>query len=510
MWQYLLIIVIPLVLWKYFIFKRPLKYPPGPTFRLPIFKQLFYYYGDKIETLEKLRKRYGDVYSMEMQSGGEIVISELSIMRKLLNKDVFSLRQQSVLPHKIRQVWQEIQGGQVNQGLLASSGDNWKEQRRFTLKHLKGFGFGKASMELSIMDEVKDLSETWKSELRSSYDDELRIDGETFNMSILNALWGIVSGQRFNLNDNNQIEMFRIMNEFVAIAGTISIKLILSLVLPLPFRTWMGHYQKMKNCHQLFFDWFQKEYEEHLKTYDEYTLRDYVDCYICERKKAEEENSIQSSFYGEKGHWNFVSTMFDLFSAGEETTSSTLQWAIAYFIHYPEVQKRAQEELDEIVGRSRLPALDDLDHMPYIEALLSEIQRCGNIAPFSVKHAVSEDIEIEGYLYTKNSTIIPNLSAILNDPKNFEDPESFNPDRFLCKETGKFVPHPALIVFGVGKRECLGKNLAKKELYLFLAGLLHQFCFYASNQGPPDLKMANISTTRTPKPFRVKVIPRML
>ena len=508
MWQYLLVILVPLVVWKYFIFKRPLKYPPGPIFRVPIFRQIFYYYGDKIEALDKLRKRYGDVYSMDMGSCGGIIISELSIMKKLLNKDAFSIREESVLPPKIRQVMLEIRGGQGEHGIATSSGDNWKEQRRFTLKHLKDFGLGKKSMEILIMDEVKELSETWKSELRSSYDDELPINWATFNMSILNALWGIVSGKRFNLNNENEIEMFRIMNELVAIIGAISINTILCFVLPFPFRTWVGNYRKMKNHHQLLYDCFAKEYDEHLKTYDEHNLRDYIDCYISERKKTELENNTESSFHREKGHWNFVSTMLDLFVAGAETSSSTLQWAIAYLIHYPEVQKCAQEELDKVVGRSRLPQLDDLDHMPYIEALLSEVQRCGNVGPFALKHAVSEDIEVDGFLYTKNSRIVPNLSAILNDPNNFEDPEVFKPERFLCKETGKYIPHQALVVFGVGKRECLGKSLAKKELYLFLAGLLHQFCFYPSNKGSPDLKYANLSLTRTPKPFRVKVIPR--
>ena len=77
MWQYLLLVMIPLVVWKYFIFKRPPKYPPGPIFRIPIFKQIFYFYGGIIEGHQKLRKRYGDVYSMDMGSCGGIIISEL-------------------------------------------------------------------------------------------------------------------------------------------------------------------------------------------------------------------------------------------------------------------------------------------------------------------------------------------------------------------------------------------------------------------------------------------------
>ena len=147
MWQYLVIILIPLVVWKYFILKRPPNYPPGPTFRIPIFKQVFHFYNGKLEGLEKLRKRYGDVYSIDSGSNGAIVISNLTIMKKLLNLEVFSMREQSVFPPNIQEVMREIRGGNGDNGIVTASGDDWKEQRRFTLKQLKDFGLGKKSME---------------------------------------------------------------------------------------------------------------------------------------------------------------------------------------------------------------------------------------------------------------------------------------------------------------------------------------------------------------------------
>ena len=110
--------------------------------------------------------------------------------------------------------------------------------------------------------------------------------------------------------------------------------------------------------------------------------------------------------------------------------------------------------------------------------------------------------------FSQKDRIIPNLSAILSDPSNFEKPEIFDPDRFLSQDTGKFVPHPALVVYGIGKRECLGKSLAKNELYLFLVGLLHQFSFFPSEKGLPDLDNAIITITRVPKPFYVRIVPR--
>ena len=498
-------IVTFMVIWKYFIFKRPYKYPPGPLFRVPFYQQRMYLRKNRIEAQKELRKQYGDIYSLELGSYGTIIVSELNIMRKLLNNELFSSRVEISHPPRMRRLMQQFRGSH-GVGIVPSSGDAWEEQRRFTLKALRDFGLGKKSMETLIVDEVHELSEKWKQDTKNS--DELSVNWTTFNMSILNALWGIVSSRRFDLTNTEEIEKFEVMNALFSSFGGFSLRMLITFTLPEMFRDYDSNFKTMMNRQHYLYKWFAKEYDEHLKTYDENNMRDYIDCYIEERQRAERENDKHSSFYGEKGHWSFVNVMLDLFIAGSETTSSTLQWALAYLVHHPEIQERAQKELDEVVGRARLPTLEDKDYLPYMEALIAEIQRCGNVAPFALLHCVEKDVEVEGVLYPKHSRIMPDLTAIMSDPANFENPEQFNPERFLCKKTGKFIPHPALVMFGVGKRECLGKSLAKIELYLFLAGLLHQFSFLPSEKGLPELKDANVGITRVPKAFTVKVVSR--
>ena len=494
------------IIWKFFIFKRPKKYPPGPLFRLPFYQQRGYLRNDRIAAQKRLRKQYGDLYSLELGTYGTIIVSELNIMRKLLSSEIFSHRIEiSHKPHVLRLMTQLR--GDHGVGIIASSGDNWKEQRRFALKNLRDFGLGKNSMEALILDEVSELSNKWKQDLENDGDDFM-VNWATFNISILNALWGIVSSRRFDLNNPDEVKKFEVMNALFSSFGGFSLRMLITFTLPEVLRNFDKNFQQMFSRQHYLYNWFATEYDEHLKTYDESNLRDYIDCYIKERQRAEEEKDLASSFYGEKGHWNFVNAMLDLFVAGAETTSTTLQWAVAYLAHNPDVQERAQKELDEVVGRNRVPTLEDRDHLPYMESLIAEVQRCGNVAPFALFHCVEKDVEIDGVLYTKHSRIMPDLTAILSDPKNFEDPDQFIPERYLCKETGKFIPHPALVMFGVGKRECLGKSLAKLELYLFLAGLLHRFSFSPSKEGLPDLKNANVGITRVPKPFKVKIAER--
>ena len=99
------------------------------------------------------------------------------------------------------------------------------------------------------------------------------------------------------------------------------------------------------------------------------------------------------------------------------------------------------------------------------------------------------------------------LCEIHYDPKHFPEPKKFDPPRFLNAE-GKFVPHPTMVAFGVSKRECLGKTLAKQETFLFSACLLHQFEFREGSEGMPSMEEGPFAVTRSPKPFKFRAIPR--
>ena len=94
------------------------------------------------------------------------------------------------------------------------------------------------------------------------------------------------------------------------------------------------------------------------------------------------------------------------------------------------------------------------------------------------------------------------------DPKNFPDPDSFDPTRFVDPASGSFSPHPAVVPYGFGKRECLGKSLAKAEVFLFTTCLLQKFTFFPPSSGAPDLDDVVITMTRSPNPFKVRVESR--
>ncbi|EEB91183.1 hypothetical protein MPER_10497, partial [Moniliophthora perniciosa FA553] len=123
-------------------------------------------------------------------------------------------------------------------------------------------------------------------------------------------------------------------------------------------------------------------------------------------------------------------------------TASTLGWLVLAMVRFPETQRKAQEELDNVVGRTRIPTLDDMENLPYLRAIVKEALRWRSPAPMGVFHASLEDDIYEGYFIPKNSYVIPNILAMNHDIATYgSDPDEFRPERFI-NDDGTHKPSP--------------------------------------------------------------------
>ncbi|TBU56856.1 cytochrome P450 [Dichomitus squalens] len=165
--------------------------------------------------------------------------------------------------------------------------------------------------------------------------------------------------------------------------------------------------------------------------------------------------------------------------AGEYILSLTFATTLAFFMAmamFPEVQAKAQAELDAVVGPDRLPEHSDREALPYVNAVVKEALRWFNVAPLGVVHRSTEDDEYRGYFLPKGTLVLPNVWAMMHDPKVYPQPEVFEPERYLKDSVlNPDVPDPASVVFGFGRRICLGKNLADASLFINVASSLHVF-----------------------------------
>ncbi|KAH9477593.1 Cytochrome P450 monooxygenase 98 [Psilocybe cubensis] len=142
-----------------------------------------------------------------------------------------------------------------------------------------------------------------------------------------------------------------------------------------------------------------------------------------------------------------------IFIGGSSTVNSSLHTFVLAMLCFPEVQTKAQEELDRIVGRARFPDFSDQPHLPYLDAVLKEVHRWRPSGPLGIPHFIEKDDEYKGFHIPKCSVVIANAWAMLHDEQVYAKPDVFNPDRFLKNGYPDLsVRDPSTIAFGFGRR----------------------------------------------------------
>lgn len=171
--------------------------------------------------------------------------------------------------------------------------------------------------------------------------------------------------------------------------------------------------------------------------------------------------------------------------AGSDTSAVTMEWALSLLLNHPNVMKKARQEIDNYKGNNQLVEEEDLPNLPYIQCIINETFRLFPASPLLVAHEASSDITISGYHIKKGTTCLVNAWAIHRDPKLWDDPTIFRPERFerLTSDDYKY----SLIPFGVGRRSCPAANLAYRVVALSLATLIQCFDWKRVNEEDVEL-----------------------
>uniref|UniRef100_A0A668RRC4 Cytochrome P450, family 2, subfamily X, polypeptide 9 n=1 Tax=Oreochromis aureus TaxID=47969 RepID=A0A668RRC4_OREAU len=365
--------------------------------------------------------------------------------------------------------------------ILADYGSGWREHRRFALMTLRNFGLGKNSMEDRIHEEITFTVSTLEKSIGKTMSPQVM-----FHNAASNIICQVLFARRYEY-DNALIKMIvQCFTENSKIANGPWAMLYDSFplirYLPLPFM------KAFKNA--------EKRSVEHKKTRGPGDPRDFVDCYLDELEKRGDDRSSFSE------DWICLYAL-DLHFAGADTTSNTLLTGFLYLMNYPHVQERCQWEIDRVLeGKDRV-SFEDRHHMPYVQAVIHEIQRVANTVPLSVFHCTTKDTELMGYSIPKGTMIIENLTSVLSEEGQWKFRHEFNPENFL-DDKGEFVKPEAFMPFSAGPRVCLGEGLARMELFLMMVTLLRKFKFiWPEDAGEPDFTPV-YGVTLTPKPYRMK------
>ncbi|KAF5660260.1 oxidoreductase [Fusarium circinatum] len=165
-------------------------------------------------------------------------------------------------------------------------------------------------------------------------------------------------------------------------------------------------------------------------------------------------------------------TAASMMNAGTDTTGATLLAFFAAMLLYPNVQKKAQEEISRVTRDSRLPSSTDKPNFPYITAITQEVLRWHTLAPMGFPHMTTEDDTYRGYFIPKNTLLFPAVASLTHDPEVYHDPMEFKPERYFEPFN---EPSPLDLVFGFGRRACPGRWIAEQTLFLSIAQTLAVF-----------------------------------
>ncbi|XP_075116662.1 cytochrome P450 2G1-like isoform X3 [Leptodactylus fuscus] len=465
--------------------------PPGPT-PLPILGNILQLNGKALfQSFNKLSEKYGPVYTIYLGMDPTVILCSCDAVKEALidNAEDFAARGYIGAKKYLVKLFYFLSG------VVGSNGERWKQMRRFSLMTLRNFGMGKRSIEQRIQEEAQFLMEEFRKSNSQPLDPTFY-----FSKAVSNVICSVVFGSRFEYEDKEFLKLLNFLNQ--TFKGFSSIWGQMYNFYPKVMGAIPGpHHNIFKSINGVK-EFITKRVQMHKESLDPSDPRDFIDCFLMRMEQEKDNPDTEFHMQG------IVNTTLDLFGAGTETVSTTLRYGLMILLKYPDVEERIHQEIDQVIGRDRAPCIEDRSQMPYMEAVIHEIQRFIDLLPLGFPHKVTRDLMFRGFLIPKDTNVFPVLSSVLRDPKQFKNPNQFNPGHFL-DDKGKFRRNDGFMPFSSGRRICAGEGLARMELFLFFTTILQNFTLHS----PVDIEEIDLSPLLSgfgnfPRYYQLAFIPR--
>ncbi|XP_050238607.1 cytochrome P450 81Q32-like [Mercurialis annua] len=471
------------------LFNKIRNLPPTPFPSLPIIGHLHLIKKPLHRSLSALSNRYGPILLLQFGYRRVLIVSSPSAAEDCFTKcDIAFANRPRLLAGKHL-------GYNFTTLTWAPYGDKLRELRK--LSAVEVLSAHRVQLLSGIRtDEVKLMI---KSLFRNKKNEEQVNLKTIFFELMLNVMMRMIGGKRYYGDNVEEVEKAKIFQAIVRetfIAAGTNMGDFLPLVAAIG-----GGEEKLKKL-AVRRDCFIQD------LIDEHRQRIASSCLPEERSKSliEVLLALQESEPENYSDQTIKGLMLVMLSAGTDTSSVTMEWAMSALVNNPEVIKKAQKELDSVIGDDRLMDESDIPNLPYLHCIVNEVMRMYPAGPLLVPHESSEECYIGGYRIPAGTMLFVNMWSIQNDPKYWEEPEKFKPERFVgCEGVRDGF---RLMPFGSGRRSCPGEGLALRMIALGIGSLLQ--CFDWDRVGADLVDMTEGVGLTMPRahPLVVKCNPR--
>ncbi|ESO10864.1 hypothetical protein HELRODRAFT_72409 [Helobdella robusta] len=450
----------------------------------------------------KNMQKYGDVVAYYMMGQYKIILNSREAVH-----EAFVKRSTDFADRPRARVNNVLNPNQ--KGILFHGYDNnFKKYHKLSLGIMKQFGFGNRVMEKRIMEEMKYFMDHLAS-----------FNGCEFNPTpvvancTMNIICGILFGKRFRDDDPDLSDTISNIRTSFNNLGKIFI------VNVFPFLRLLFNFKlvRLLDAQKKIFKMLEEKIVEcsaGLKYDSEGNVEspDVADKIENDDERDEKHLSSFIRSYIELEGVNYdreqlLHFMHELFLGGTETTASTIEWTLVLLANHQDIQEKMYRELESVLA-SRFQEAENKKHLLYCDAVFHEILRYKPVAPMTLPHQTMKDTHVMGYFIPQNTTVIGNLHGAHFDRRIWEEPDIFDPERFIDRSDETIKNKEHIVAFSLGKRSCFGEILARQEFFLSLTNLVWRFKILPPRD-QQEVKVDDVmDVTAKPSPFKIRLLER--
>ncbi|KAA8517014.1 hypothetical protein F0562_017168 [Nyssa sinensis] len=456
------------------LFKNPAmsRLPPSPL-ALPIIGHLHLLAPIPHQALHKLSKRHGPLIHFFLGSIPCVAASSAEMAKEFLktHEISFSNRPQLAVVKYLTYGSQDFS--------FAPYGPYWKFMKKLCMSEL----LGGRTLDLLLPvrgDEIKRFIESLLKKANAG--EAVNVGGELARVTN-NVISRMIMSERCSENENDAGEVRKLVQETTELTGKFNLSDSIWFCKNLDLQ---GFGKRLKDVRDRFDEMMERIIKEHQEARMRKkkigdggdAVKDVLDILL----DISEDESSEIKLTKE----NIKAFILNVFVAGTDTSSITIEWALSELVNHPHIMEKARQEIDSVVGKVRQVAESDIANLPYLQAIVKETLRLHPTAPLIVRES-SEDCDIGGYTIPAKTRLFVNIWGIGRDPKYWDNPLEFRPERFVGEQGSAKSQldvrgqHFHLLPFGSGRRGCPGTSLALQVIQTTLAAMIQCFEWKVGN-----------------------------